>query len=504
MGAGPQPREADTGHLRSMARGGGLNLLGAISSQLALLAITLLLAHTLGSREVGRYAECYALLSLLGLLSLCGFRAAMTRFVAIHLADDDPARLRGTIRLGLGLSLGSSALLGALLAGLAVPISHLFHDPTLVTALILTGLTLPAATFTDAALSATQGWRTQRPFTMIGRVYEPVTRLALTGAALLIGAGINGAFWALAIAAWSASLLAARALYVRLRTTPKVAPVYGIRAIFSFSMVSWVSTLASTGLIWADTLILAAMTTDRDVGVYNVATRLVMLAVFVMAPINAAFSPQIAHLHHTGNMQGLALSYKAATGWIVRLSLPAFVLLIVFPQDLLRLFGNEFRAAAAVTAVLAVGQLVNAATGPCGTLLNMSGKVAVNMADNLGVLALNVALNVWLIPELGILGAALAWSISLVCVNVLRVLQVHRYLGVLPFSAATVKGLVAGAATLVAAVAVRTVVGSEGARVVVGVSAALIVYASVTALLRISIEDRALLAAVAGRGHQAA
>lgn len=504
MSAGTQPRETDSGHLGSMARGGGLNLLGAVSSQLSLLAITLLLAHTLGSRQVGRYAECYALLSLLGLLSLCGFRAAMTRFVAIHLADDDPARLRGTIRLGLGLSLGSSAVLGALLAGLAVPLSHLFHDPALVTGLRLTGVTLPAATFTDAALSATQGWRTQRPFTMIGRIFEPITRLALTAVLLLAGAGVDGAFWALAIAAWSTSLLAARALHVRLRTAPKAAPVYGIRAIFSFSMVSWVSTLASTGLIWADTLILAALTTNRDVGVYNASTRLVTMAVFVMAPINAAFGPQIAHLHHTGNTRALSLSYKAATGWIVRLSLPAFVLLMVFPQDLLRLFGKEFQTAAVVTSVLAVGQLVNAATGPCGTLLNMSGKVAVNMVDNVSVLALNVGLNLWLIPTLGILGAGIAWSVSLACVNILRVLQVHQLLGVLPFSADTVKGLIAGAASLAAAIAVRALAGSGNTRVVVGVGASLIVYVGVTAIMRISTEDRALLAAIAGRGRQAA
>jgi len=163
------------------------------------------------------------------------------------------------------------------------------------------------------------------------------------------------------------------------------------------------------------------------------------MAVFVMAPINAAFGPQIAHLHHTGNTRALSLSYKAATGWIVRLSLPAFVLLMVFPQDLLRLFGKEFQTAAVVTSVLAVGQLVNAATGPCGTLLNMSGKVAVNMVDNVSVLALNVGLNLWLIPTLGILGAGIAWSVSLACVNILRVLQVHQLLGVLPFSADTVK-----------------------------------------------------------------
>ena len=40
------------------------------------------------------------MLSLLGLLALSGFRAGLTRFVAVHLADDDPAAVRGTVRLG--------------------------------------------------------------------------------------------------------------------------------------------------------------------------------------------------------------------------------------------------------------------------------------------------------------------------------------------------------------------------------------------------------------------
>jgi O-antigen/teichoic acid export membrane protein len=115
-----------------------------------------------------------------------------------------------------------------------------------------------------------------------------------------------------------------------------------------------------------------------------------------------------------------------------------------------------------------------------------------------------VGLNLWLIPTLGILGAGIAWSVSLACVNILRVLQVHQLLGVLPFSADTVKGLIAGAASLAAAIAVRALVGSGNTRVVVGVGASLIVYVGVTAIMRISTEDRALLAAIAGRGRQAA
>jgi O-antigen/teichoic acid export membrane protein len=476
-----------------MARGGGLNLLGAVCNQGSLFLITAVLAVALGPRAVGRYAECYAVLSLLGLLSLCGFRAALTRFVAMYLADGALDRLRGTVRLGMTLSIASSGILGLALVLVAEPIADLFHDHGLVLGLQLVGLTLPAATFTDAALAATQGWRTQRPFTFIGRIYEPVARLVLTTTALLLGAGLRGAFWALVVGAWSTSLLAARALHLKMKVARPATPRYDLGAIFSFSMISWVSTLASTGLIWADTLLLGVLTNAKDVGVYNVSTRIVTLAVFVMAPINAAFAPHIAHLHHTGQREQLRRTYAAATGWIVRLSLPAFVVLLVFPRDLLKLFGHNFGTGATVAAVLAVGQLVNAATGPCGTLLNMSGRVAVNMVDTVCVLAFNVVLNILLIPRLGVLGAAIAWSVSLALVNLARLVQVRSLMGVTPFGPGLVRGLTAGVPALLAAVVVRAAVDGWQVTIVAGIAVVAVVYVGSVFMLGLTDDDRLVL-----------
>jgi len=96
---------------QTLARGGALNLAGALVQQAALFAVLGLLATSLGAADLGRYSLLYGMLALLSLLGLAGFRAGMTRFVAIYLADNDPARLRGTVRLGMGVTvLGSSAL----------------------------------------------------------------------------------------------------------------------------------------------------------------------------------------------------------------------------------------------------------------------------------------------------------------------------------------------------------------------------------------------------------
>lgn len=487
----------DPSHLAGFARGGSLNLVGAICNQLALFAIVALIAHQLNSEDVGRYALCYAILSILGLLSLCGFRSALTRFVAMYLADDDPAKVRGTVLLGMGLSIVGSAVLGALLIATAGPLaSGVFHDPHLALGLRLTGLTLPAATFSDAALAATQGWRTQRPFTLIGRIYEPLTRLTLTAVALALGFGLPGAFWALVIGSWTAAGLSFVALARCLRKVPRRSPENVLRAIFSYSMVSWASTLASTGLIWADTLLLGHLSTTEQVGIYNVATRLVMLAVFVMAPINAAFAPHIAHQHHLGDLVRLRQTYATATGWVLKLSIPAFVVLVVFPHQLLHLFGKGFTGAAAVTVILACGQLVNATTGPCGTVLNMSGRVRLNMVDNACVLLLNVVLNLWLIPWIGIVGAAIAWSVSIVSVNVARVIQVRSIAGASPFGISSAKTFVAGGAGAVVGVVVHLAIHPLIPQLVVGALGVAAAFVIATLALGLSPSDKVVVDSV--------
>jgi O-antigen/teichoic acid export membrane protein len=475
-----------------MGRGGGLNLVGAVCSQLSLFAIISMLAR-LGEQDVGRYASCFALLSLLGLLSLAGFRAALTRFVAIHVADGDARRLHGTLRLGLGLTVVASSLIGIGLALAAPWTAGVLKDPELEGLIRLVGLTLPAATFTDAALAATQGWRTQRPFTLIGRIFEPLLRLGLTVLALALGWGIRGAVLALVAGAWLTAGFAAVALARQMRGTPRERPLYEVREIFGFSMVSWISALAATGLIWVSTLMLGAFRDQAEVGSYNVATRLVMLAVFVMAPINASFTPHMAHLYHTGEMSEAARAYGSATRWILTLSLPAFILLIAFPRELLGYFGEAFAEAAMVTVILSIGQLVSAAAGPCGTVLNMSGRVALNMVDNVGVLVLNIVLNVFLIDRYGAVGAAIAWSMSLVVVNIAKALQARRVVGVRPAGAGVARAVAAAVPAAALAWLLGRWVDGWVSVLLIAAPAVAVVFFGTVALMGLSADDRAIL-----------
>jgi len=450
---GTDPR--DDREVVGMARGGTLNLVSSVFSHVADLALSLIIARELGRSIVGVYWQAYAILALLSLIAVSGTGAALTRFVAVYRAENDPGGVRGTVRLGLGVTMGVSLLVGTCLwfaAGwLAVTA---FDDELLVMPLRFTAITLPLVAFTHAALGATKGFKTMKPWAFIHFILEPLLRLTLAGVLFAQGLGLLGAMIALLgshLAGAFASAVALRRLMGR-----TVAPArYRPRQLLSFSIVSWMASLASSGLTWADTILLGIYLSSGDVGVYNVATRVVVLASFVMLPINSSFAPRIAALYQQGRTETLRRTYAVATSWIVRLSLPGFIVIWLFPRDLLSIFGPGFVTGASVTVVLAAGKLIDASTGPCALMLNMSGRPALNVIDNVAVLALNIVLNIWLIPMYGILGSAAAWAIALALVNFARVIQVRRTMGMLPFGGGLSKGLAAGGGAFLAGLVVR-------------------------------------------------
>jgi O-antigen/teichoic acid export membrane protein len=150
------------------------------------------------------------------------------------------------------------------------------------------------------------------------------------------------------------------------------------------------------------------------------------MATFVMPAVNSAFAPLIADLHHRGRTDSLRRVYAVAASWNVRLTVLIFAVLLAFPAELLSLFGGGFAIAAAVTVILAVGKFIVAATDPCDLMLDTSGRPAWSMASNIGGLVANVLLNLWWIPEYGIVGSAAAWAVSLTLVNLVRILAVWR------------------------------------------------------------------------------
>ncbi|MQA87853.1 MAG: oligosaccharide flippase family protein [Streptosporangiales bacterium] len=489
-----------------MARGASLNITGAACTQLALLTLTVFLSRTLGSAGLGRYAQAYALLVLLVLVAALPFGSGTVRFIAMHRAEGDEAAVRGALRLGVGLTAVTALCLAAPLAALAPRLADgVFHDPLLTTPLRLVALALPAAALAESALLATMGFSRMRARALIKLIAEPVLRVGGFVILVLLGLGLSGAMFAIVGSTAIEAALAGRALrrYVRRYLGPAgVVPRYEPRQLLVFSLLSGGAALATTGLVWADTLILGAFRPSGEVGVYVAATKIVALATFVLPAINQAFAPRITNLYHRGETDRLQHAYRVVAGWNLRLTLPAFAVLVVFPADLLDLVGPGLASGAIATVILVTGQLVNTATGPSAMVLTMSGRAGWSMANNGAALVLNVGLNLWLVPAHGIVGAAAAWALALIVVNLARVAQVWLFLHMSPFHLGQLRALLAGGLALLAGWSVEALTAGAipgAARLVLGGFAVCAGYVAAISVLQFDAEDRQVVRMLARR-----
>jgi O-antigen/teichoic acid export membrane protein len=165
------------------------------------------------------------------------------------------------------------------------------------------------------------------------------------------------------------------------------------------------------------------------------------------------------------------------------------------------MFGSEFRAGVVPLAILAAANLVNAATGMSGAVLDMTGYTRWKLLNATVSVALGIALNLLLVPSLGMVGAAIAVLAVTAGTNILPLAEVLLLVRASPYNRSFVKPLGAGAVALVASIGMRMLLGGAGElfQVAAGLLVLLITYGLVLFGLGIDDDDRLVLGSVRAR-----
>jgi O-antigen/teichoic acid export membrane protein len=215
-------------------------------------------------------------------------------------------------------------------------------------------------------------------------------------------------------------------------------------------------------LVWLDVLLVGYFISLRMAGIYGVASRYLVAITFCLIAVGGTINPQVSRLLSLGRLTEFRRLYQTATGWIMAITWPTALMLAVFSPLLMRLFGREFVVGHTALTILALSMLFVTATGNNLGILIVSGRTATTLWIGMLSLALNIGLNLWLIPRIGINGAAIAWAVSLIVSNSLVSVILYRTYRLHPFGPAF--GRVAAAAVLlvgVPALLLRVVVGAN-------------------------------------------
>lgn len=181
-----------------------------------------------------------------------------------------------------------------------------------------------------------------------------------------------------------------------------------------------------------DVLAIGGLLPSTDLAYYNIGAKLSELLKMAFVVSNMVFAPLIAH--HFAQQNTTALQRLATrSAWLsVGISLPLVLLLLLLGKPILMWWGSPFATAYAAMMVLCAGQMFNLGCGLAGNLLAMTGNERWIFVSIIVSTIANVALNLWLIPQHGILGAAYATTISTVLKNLIWVIVVYNKLGINP------------------------------------------------------------------------
>ena len=160
-----------------------------------------------------------------------------------------------------------------------------------------------------------------------------------------------------------------------------------------------------------DILFLAQVLSTAFVGIYSISVSLVSLFQNIIAiSINTVLLPTLV------SYKGKYRKFRTARNFLVILfflSVIYFCFVFVFGEQLIvLLFGNSFRQAYFPLIILSIGLLMKSSVSPINSFFKAIGKPDELYKTSVFSLTANIILCVFLIPRFGIIGAALASTIS--------------------------------------------------------------------------------------------
>jgi O-antigen/teichoic acid export membrane protein len=476
---------------RELAGDSLLSLSGAVAGRVAGLATTWLLAWALGAADYGLYVLGATLVLFGASMGTLGGDSAAAFYTARHREDVAPSPLRGMLRGALLLAATGGTLLACIAWGLAL--FHSSWSPEHRTVAAWVGAGIAAGSLSSVAARTLVGGRDVRGFWSVHQVGQPLLTLIGCAAAMALGWGVTGALGALVLA--RILTLLRGALRVRVLLGERLAQESGSRTrwptLLAFSLPQSLTGLLHRSLLSADLLMLSALATFTDVGIYRVAMALAMLGTIPLIAANNVFGPRAARWLHQGEFEVLADQLHRMTRWLVIAATPLFLVTLLLPDLLVYIFSDEYRRAATVLAILIAGKAIQVLLEPAGACLVQGGHALLNLWIGVGAVTINLGLNWLWIPLWGITGAALASSLALATWSTGRAFLVWRLFGVTPTTRAnTGMLLVVGLATAV------TWYGGETATIPVRVATTVaLIVASTWATWKTTADDddRALL-----------
>ncbi|HHE32024.1 MAG TPA: flippase [Chlorobaculum parvum] len=443
----------------TIAREASISMAGLAFAQIVRFAYNLLAARLLGVDALGVYALAVAVGQVAEVLAIGGYDAGLLRFVSQREGEER----RQVIAAAMKRTSLVAMLAGLLLAFFSGPLTELLHGGGLLRmTLLAVALSLPFWVTAIMAGFAIQAHRKLLPKMVATQLIFPGSFLIT----MLVAQSVSGDDVAVVLPFLVAPLLAFFWI------VPRFASMTGIgvsdvlrsernRELAWFALPLLAISLFSILSHWIDVVMLGLLTDVGTVGLYQPAARTAGLLRSVLLAFSGIAAPMIAGYYGRHEFDSIRQTYAVVSRWSLTIVIVPFLLLVLFPGEVLSVFGKGFGEGSTALVLLACSSLLLAWFGLGSTVLAMCGGERLSMVNQAAALLLQLALHWLLIPRFGLNGAALSTLIVMALLTVVRMVELRYVLDIPFFSIKLWKPLSAGVVAGVAMLAVSSALSPQ-------------------------------------------
>ena len=420
--------------LAVILKGTGISLIGKAANAIIQFGFLVLMTRLLGAKAAGIYFLGYAFHQV-G-LTIGSFALNNTACRYFPIVANPKALASQLFQLLFVISFISFSILMIIVTAVLPALNQNVYPKVYFLFL----LAVPFAAWMTLQVGIFLGMKRMLPGTVVQEIFYPSIRLLMFLSLFWMGLRLEAALFAFFIS----SMLSAVLGWVWLQHDLSLfsgngkAPLPTKQELLHFSAPIMLAMVINLGITAGMPILISCFASVNEVALFGAASRIIVLFDLAIIAVNGLFAPTISEYLSQGRLTELKVLFRKLTAFVLTLTAPFVAACIFFPKEIMGLFGHEFAQGSSYLTILAIGELMNVATGSVGQFLLMGGhsRLLLALTATANVLAIIVALST--VNIIGSSSFAVGTATGVVCVNLLALIFVWRLQGLHPFD----KGMV--------------------------------------------------------------
>lgn len=416
---------------KQMLMSGGTTLIYRVIGLFLNFFITFFITKQFGEGVFGNYSLTFTILQASTMIFALGLPNALINYLGLHKIDDHFSQflLRKGLKIILLTAIIPSIFYFMLKNVIAIDI---FKNKHLISYLVVVAFLLPISIIHEFFLNFFIATKNFLKFNVFMFVIPNIIFLTLL---LLFTITKEKGYLTLLFYAVAVLITVIIETFFVFKKHTKVAiEKLSSKQILQFSSPMMLSSLMLFLLNWTDVFMLGSMVSEKEVGIYNLAYKLASLAMLVIISMNVVLAPKITQLYKTNDSKELHSVIAKSTKLVIFLTVPIVLVLIIFSNSILSVFGDGFTQGKTALIIISIGILINVLTGNVDQILNMTNNQKALKNITIFGFLINLILNYLLIPTYGINGSAMASLITNTAFNLVCLFYIKKKLGFYTFA----------------------------------------------------------------------